>query len=244
MRRRSAAAADVPRVSQLTLRTNQFNLTTRRAATRRGGGTAGRPGRHRARGAFRRPLRRQRTRRRGVPAPRRDVLHIDNFLLSCRVFSRGVETATLRRVLRHARATGAPPSPPSTGPPPATRRSPSSTRATDRRRLDGSRFRHDLTDIPPPPEHVELDPAPGPPEDNREHTANRRGLRRPDPRRAGPAGGRGRPGQQPGRRGRLGLGAPAHPLHHLERDTGRQVSLPDVLAADSLAGIYAAAVGR
>ncbi|MEV4847809.1 phosphopantetheine-binding protein [Micromonospora matsumotoense] len=30
----------------------------------------------------------------------------------------------------------------------------------------------------------------------------------------------------------------------LERATGRQVSLPDVLAADSLAGIYAAAVGR
>ncbi|OWV01459.1 acyl carrier protein [Micromonospora wenchangensis] len=30
----------------------------------------------------------------------------------------------------------------------------------------------------------------------------------------------------------------------LERATGRPVSLPDVLAADSLAGIYAAAVGR
>lgn len=98
--------ADVARVSQITQRTNQFNLTTRRlqpadvralmadpaaltlaihAADRFGdNGTV------------------------GVILAHRDgtTLHLDNFLLSCRVFSRGIEQACLAAVLRHARATG------------------------------------------------------------------------------------------------------------------------------------------
>jgi FkbH-like protein len=97
---------DIPRVAQLTLRTNQFNLTTRRlqqadvrsiaedpagvvlavhASDRFGdNGTVG--------AVF--------ARHDG------DALHIDNFLLSCRVFSRGIEQACLSSVLRHARTMG------------------------------------------------------------------------------------------------------------------------------------------
>lgn len=95
------------RLSQLTLRTNQFNQTTLRlgpaevrallddpavrvlavrAADRFGdSGVVG--------AVF--------TRRHG------DTVHIDNFLLSCRVFSRGIEQTALCAVLRHARAHGA-----------------------------------------------------------------------------------------------------------------------------------------
>ena len=36
-----------------------------------------------------------------------DVVRIENFLLSCRVFSRGIEQACLAEVLRQARDTGA-----------------------------------------------------------------------------------------------------------------------------------------
>ena len=36
-----------------------------------------------------------------------DLVCIENFLLSCRVFSRGIEQACLAWVLRHARASGA-----------------------------------------------------------------------------------------------------------------------------------------
>jgi FkbH-like protein len=101
------ADREVPRVSQLSLRTNQFNLTTRRlqqaevrallddpawlvlaihASDRFGdNGLVG--------AVF--------TRRDG------DDLHIDNFVLSCRVFSRGIEQACLAALVDHARATGA-----------------------------------------------------------------------------------------------------------------------------------------
>jgi FkbH-like protein len=102
-----AEERDIPRVSQMTLRTNQFNLTTRRlqqpdvrglladpatrvlaihAADRFGdNGTVG-----------------------TIFLRREDaVVHIDNFLLSCRVFSRGIEQGALAAVLDHARATGA-----------------------------------------------------------------------------------------------------------------------------------------
>jgi predicted enzyme involved in methoxymalonyl-ACP biosynthesis len=36
-----------------------------------------------------------------------DEIHIDNFVLSCRVFSRGIEQACLAALLDHAGATGA-----------------------------------------------------------------------------------------------------------------------------------------
>ncbi|MFI6935713.1 HAD-IIIC family phosphatase [Streptomyces sp. NPDC050287] len=101
-----AEGPDIGRVSQLTLRTNQFNLTTRRlqpAAVAELASTAGalvltirsadRFGDNGIVGA--------------VLAHREgDELHIDNFLLSCRVFSRGIEQACLSAVLRHAREQG------------------------------------------------------------------------------------------------------------------------------------------
>jgi FkbH-like protein len=99
--------AAVPRVAQLTLRTNQFNLTgvrlqpadlgwlladpaasvvTIRSADRFGdNGLVG-----------------------AVFIHRTDTdTNIDNFLLSCRVFSRGIEQACLAAILREARDTGA-----------------------------------------------------------------------------------------------------------------------------------------
>jgi FkbH-like protein len=99
---------EAARVAQITLRTNQFNLTTTRvplpdlyeltadptrlvlaieAADRFGdNGIVG--------AVF--------TRR------DEDGVHVDNFLLSCRVFSRGIERACLAAVLRHAQGSGAP----------------------------------------------------------------------------------------------------------------------------------------
>ncbi|MFD3533731.1 HAD-IIIC family phosphatase [Streptomyces sp. NPDC058664] len=95
------------RVSQLTLRTNQFNLTTERLqptgvralaedpdASVLAVSSADRFGDNGLVGAVL-------LRRAG------DSVHIDNFLLSCRVFSRGIETAVLSAVLREARERGA-----------------------------------------------------------------------------------------------------------------------------------------
>jgi len=97
---------DVPRVSQLTLRTNQFNLTTLRLQ----------PEEVRARAedpqqlvlAVRSADRFGDNGTVGAIFARRsgDTLHIDNVLLSCRVFSRGIEQAALSALLRHAAATG------------------------------------------------------------------------------------------------------------------------------------------
>ncbi|WP_067456393.1 HAD-IIIC family phosphatase [Actinomadura macra] len=99
--------AQVPRVSQLTLRTNQFNLTTRRLQPADVRALAADPDasvlavhsadRFGDNGLV------------GAVFLRRDgsVLRIDNFLLSCRVFSRGIEQACLSAVLRHAAASDA-----------------------------------------------------------------------------------------------------------------------------------------
>jgi FkbH-like protein len=101
-----AEAHDVARVSQLTLRTNQFNLTTRRltaaeveawrddAAGRVLAVHAG--DRFGDNGLV------------GVLLLRRegDRLRIENFLLSCRVFARGIEHACLAAVLRRAGEAG------------------------------------------------------------------------------------------------------------------------------------------
>ncbi len=94
---------EISRVSQLTLRTNQFNMTTRRLqrsdvrSLLSEPGTdvlaihaADRFGDHGLVGAV--FLRRT----------DRD-LYIDNFLLSCRVFSRGIEQGCLAAILDHAR---------------------------------------------------------------------------------------------------------------------------------------------
>jgi len=98
---------DVARISQLTLRTNQFNFTTRRLqpadvrnrladpaeqilAIR----SADRFGENGLVGAI-------------FVRQDNDVLTIDNFVLSCRVFSRGIEVACLTALLEHARSFGA-----------------------------------------------------------------------------------------------------------------------------------------
>lgn len=154
------ADTDVARLSQLTLRTNQFNLTTRRLQPEQvramiGDGSmlvlaihAGdRFGDNGLVGA--------------VFARRdRDAVHIDNFLLSCRVFSRGIEQACLASVLRHARETG-------TGAVFGSYR-PSAKNAGVRDFYprygfvqvadDGTTvtFRHDLAEVPEVPDHVAL----------------------------------------------------------------------------------------
>lgn len=157
------SAADEPelgRVSQLTLRTNQFNLTTRRLQL-----------------ADVRQLTRDRKTLVlvvraadrfgdnglvGTVIARRDgdTVHIDDFVLSCRVFSRGIEQATLSAVLGHARSTGA------SSVTAAYRRTPKNGTVRDFYPRHGfaivsddgktATFRHDLHTITPPPEHVRL----------------------------------------------------------------------------------------
>jgi len=152
--------ADAARISQLTLRTNQFNLTTVRlqppqvhelladsAARVLAIHAQDRFGDNGMVGAVF-------VRRHG------DALHLDNFVLSCRVFSRGIEVACLSEVLRHARATGAV----------AVF---GAYQQTAKNRMvesfyprhgfeptadDGTRrlFRHDLAEILPPPAHIDL----------------------------------------------------------------------------------------
>jgi FkbH-like protein len=98
---------DVARVSQLTLRTNQFNMTTHRLQPAEVRELLADPavrvlaihasdifGDNGLVGAIF-------ARRAG------QVIHLDNFILSCRVFSRGIEQTCLAAVLERARAAGA-----------------------------------------------------------------------------------------------------------------------------------------
>lgn len=153
-------AAQVPRVAQLTLRTNQFNLTTTRLqqqdvtallddpdADIRIIRSSDRFGDNGIVGAVL-------TRRAG------DVLRIENFLLSCRVFSRGIEQTCLSALLHQAREQGfrevhafyRP-----TAKNGAVRdfypRYGFTETAADDQEIT---FRHDLTDIIAVPEHVRL----------------------------------------------------------------------------------------
>jgi FkbH-like protein len=156
-----AAQAQIPRIAQITLRTNQFNLTGERlqpaavaalaqdpnalvlgirAADRFGdNGLSGAVLAHRADGA----------------------IHIDNFLLSCRVFARGIEQACLSAVLRHARDTGA------DAVLARYRETPKNGKVrdfyprsgfvpVDAPAAAGLVFRHDLAEIPAVPAHVRL----------------------------------------------------------------------------------------
>ncbi|WP_208896930.1 HAD-IIIC family phosphatase [Streptomyces incarnatus] len=99
--------ADTARVSQLSLRTNQFNLTTLRLQPAEVSALAADPTAS---------VLTVRSRDRfgdnglvGAVFLRRadDTVTIDNFLLSCRVFSRGIEQAVLATVLRTAADHGA-----------------------------------------------------------------------------------------------------------------------------------------
>nr|WP_246497507.1 HAD-IIIC family phosphatase [Sphaerisporangium rubeum] len=148
------------RVSQITLRTNQFNLTTRRLQPADVAALAADPGarvltiassdRFGDNGLV------------GAVFLRRDgdTLRIDNFLLSCRVFSRGIEQAVLGAVLRHAGESGARQVRASYRP---TARNgkvaafyPGNGFETVRDGPDGAEFRHVLAGPPPPVAHVRL----------------------------------------------------------------------------------------
>ncbi|MEO3814016.1 HAD-IIIC family phosphatase [Sphaerisporangium sp. B11E5] len=103
-----AAGGDIARLSQLTLRTNQFNLTTERLSQEEVRERAERPG-----SCVLAISAADRFGHNGVVgavflSADRDGLLIDNFLLSCRVFSRGIEQACLAAVLGQARAAGFP----------------------------------------------------------------------------------------------------------------------------------------
>lgn len=99
---------ELARIAQITLRTNQFNLTTQRLQKADVQERLDSPGHLvlavRARDRFG---------DNGVVGALfahrdPDGLHIDNVLLSCRVFARGIEQAALAALLAHARDTGAP----------------------------------------------------------------------------------------------------------------------------------------
>ena len=162
MRVRLEPVADqhIARVSQLTLRTNKFNLTTRRLQPDEVRALAGDPATpvlaiHAA----------DRFGDNGLVGAiflnRADeTVRIDNFLLSCRVFARGIEQACLSAVLRHAAATGA------SSVVGSYRRTAKNGKVADFLPRLGFRivtqgdghgeFRHDLADIADPPGHLQL----------------------------------------------------------------------------------------
>jgi FkbH-like protein len=101
-----ATPDDAERIAQITLRTNQFNLMTQRmdiSDVRRLIGdqdviiwvirSRDRFGEHGMVGVI-------------MAHSESDTLHIDNMLLSCRVFSRGIETACLHEVIAYAKNHG------------------------------------------------------------------------------------------------------------------------------------------
>ncbi|MFG1648225.1 HAD-IIIC family phosphatase, partial [Amycolatopsis sp. NPDC049252] len=153
-------AKDVPRISQITLRTNQFNLTTVRLQQDEVQRRAADP--EQVTLAIRSSDRFGDNGTVGAIFLRRggSTLHIDNFLLSCRVFSRGVEDTCLAAVLAHAAATGA------TAVSGTYRPSPKNGKVagfylrhgfTAAGETGGAQvFTHDLTELPAPPGHVRL----------------------------------------------------------------------------------------
>ncbi|CCK25744.1 FkbH like protein [Streptomyces davaonensis JCM 4913] len=160
---------DLARVSQLTLRTNQFHLATERLHVPQVADRMTYPGQYviavHARDRFG---------DHGLVGAlflRRDgkVLRIDNFALSCRVFARGIEAACVAAVLRFAHDSGAQAV--------AGRYLPSPRNAafaafygeqgftpvgTDPDDPDAVFFRHDLRHIAPAPAHLRLHAAFGP----------------------------------------------------------------------------------
>ncbi|MFG2275682.1 HAD-IIIC family phosphatase [Streptomyces chartreusis] len=161
--------SEIARVSQLTLRTNQFHLVTERLQVPQVSARMERPGLHviavRARDRFG---------DHGLVGAlflRRDaeVLCIDNFVLSCRVFSRGIESACVTAVLEFARDTGAGAVTGRYRPTPRNAAFASfyaehgfAVTGTDPEHPDAVTFRHDLGDITPAPAHLRLQAAFGP----------------------------------------------------------------------------------
>ncbi|NUU20362.1 MAG: HAD-IIIC family phosphatase, partial [Streptomycetaceae bacterium] len=153
----AATEAEIPRVSQLTLRTNQFNLTTERLQVPDVAARSADP-------AFSVLAIRSSDRFGdnglvGAVFVRRDggTARIDNFLLSCRVFARGIETACLSALLTALRHAGV------TEVRAAYRPSAKNGKVADFYPRAGftavggdGDFRHDLQDIPEAPKHVAL----------------------------------------------------------------------------------------
>ncbi|WP_240139884.1 HAD-IIIC family phosphatase [Streptomyces sp. MUM 178J] len=155
--------SELTRVAQLTLRTNQFHLATERLRADDVQRLCARPG-HRVLAV--------RARDRfgdhglvGVVFLRRDgaVLRIDNYVLSCRVFSRGIESACLTAVLEHARATGARsvlarylPSPRNAAFAGFYTDHGFASEGAGHADDDACFFRHGLHTLPPPPAHIRL----------------------------------------------------------------------------------------
>ncbi|MFF0626375.1 HAD-IIIC family phosphatase [Streptomyces sp. NPDC004296] len=103
---RTATGGDLARVAQLTRRTNQFNLTTLRMGPAEVAAYAAAPGR-----AVLVVTAADRCGDAGVVGAvfarcADGVLELDNALLSCRVFGRGIAAAAVGRVLRQARECG------------------------------------------------------------------------------------------------------------------------------------------
>ncbi|MGW7264951.1 HAD-IIIC family phosphatase [Streptomyces sp. NPDC054842] len=166
---RSPQESEIGRVSQLTLRTNQFHLATERLQAPEVTARTRQPGRQviavRARDRFGDHglvgalfLRRD-----------ADVLRIDNFVLSCRVFSRGIESACVAAVLQYARNTGAravtgryAPSPRNSAFASFYAEHGFAVTGTDPDDRNAVVFRHDLSDPAPAPAHLRLTAAFGP----------------------------------------------------------------------------------
>jgi FkbH-like protein len=156
-----AVPEEIARVSQLTLRTNQFNLTTRRLQPPEVAALAAGPG-----GLVATVRSRDRFGGHGLVGAvlaRREgpVLRIDNLLLSCRVLARGVEDSCLAWLLRRARDSGA------EAVLATYRPSPRNHRVADLYPRHGftpagqdpdgaTHWRHDLTTLPQHPTHVRL----------------------------------------------------------------------------------------
>ncbi|MER6333982.1 HAD-IIIC family phosphatase [Streptomyces sp. NPDC001034] len=153
---------EVARLAQITLRTNQFNLTTRRLQV---------PDVRERLDSPDHLVLAVRSRDRfgdnGVVgalfAHREDqALRIDNMLLSCRVFARGIEQATLAALLDHARESGAAEVRASYRPTAKNHKVaglyPSLGFERTGESADGTvEFRHPLTELPEVPGHITLD---------------------------------------------------------------------------------------
>ncbi|MEU5095339.1 HAD-IIIC family phosphatase [Streptomyces sp. NPDC020996] len=152
---------EVARIAQITLRTNQFNLTTRRLQAPDVRERLDSPG-HLVLAV----RSRDRFGDNGVVgalfAHREDeALRIDNMLLSCRVFARGIEQAALAALLEHARDSGAAEVRASYRPTAKNRKVrdlyPSLGFERTAESADGTlEFRHALTELPYVPAHVRL----------------------------------------------------------------------------------------
>jgi FkbH-like protein len=156
-----ATADDAARLAQITQRTNQFNLTTVRldtAGVRRmvdDGGVevfaircADRFGQHGTVGAV-------------FATWWGQAMHLDNFLLSCRVLARDVESACLRAILSYAKQAGAAEVVASFRPTAKNQRTRDFYPSHGFVPMDGPgdaavRFHHDLNGLPPPVPHVAM----------------------------------------------------------------------------------------